>query len=210
MNAESAVAEYARVEKEKLADYESRIRSWPIDVSGARVLDLGAGPGHWGLLLDRMGVSALVSHDNSREFQQIAREMHARHGVAASYVLADLIDLGRYADRSFDLVLSRLAVYFASNEYRLADQIARIAAKWIYIEAPSWRWSWRRYRDWTIPIRLVTPVVGLATRKKLFPTNWSARWFWYARLRRHGFMPIWEQHGEGRQAWRTLFERVSH
>jgi len=207
--AKSSNRHYAQIELGKLSEYEKRILSWPIDVRGSRILDLGAGPGQWGLLLMQLGAAALTWHDRSADFEDFARELYKSRGVSAAFVRADIMDIGRYENDSFDLVFSRGALHYSHNEWQLLRDVSRIARKWIYIEAPSWRWSWRGPEGltWKTPLFALSGMAAMVTRRKLQPTRWQSRRFVCWRLRREGFVPVWERYGPARQSWWTLFER---
>lgn len=73
---------------------------------GARVLDLGGGPGRWTIWLARRGHRVVLA-DLSPGLLEIARRELAEAGVEAEAVLeVDARDLGRFAAGEFDAVLA--------------------------------------------------------------------------------------------------------
>jgi SAM-dependent methyltransferase len=73
---------------------------------GARVLDLGGGPGKWTIWLARRGHQVVLA-DLSPRLLEIARRELAAAGVEAEAVLeVDARDLGRFADGEFDAMLA--------------------------------------------------------------------------------------------------------
>jgi SAM-dependent methyltransferase len=73
---------------------------------GARVLDLGGGPGRWTIWLARRG-HRVVLVDLSPRLLEIARRELAEAGVEPEAVLeGDARDLGGFADGEFDAVLA--------------------------------------------------------------------------------------------------------
>jgi len=73
---------------------------------GARVLDLGGGPGHWTAWLIERGHRVVLA-DLSPEMLAIARRELARRGLAAEAIEeVDARDLSRFPDGGFDVVLA--------------------------------------------------------------------------------------------------------
>ena len=78
---------------------------------GGRVLDVGGGPGQWTIWLLRRG-HRVVLGDLSPRMLEIARRELTAAGVAAEDVIElDARDLSRFADGSFDVVLSMGPLY---------------------------------------------------------------------------------------------------
>ena len=74
--------------------------------AGARVLDLGGGPGHWTAWLIERGHPVVLA-DLSPEMLAIARRELGRRGlVPEAIVEADARDLARFADGEFEVVLA--------------------------------------------------------------------------------------------------------
>jgi SAM-dependent methyltransferase len=74
--------------------------------AGARVLDLGGGPGKWTIWLLRRGHRVILG-DLSPRMLDLGRRELAAAGVEAEAVLeVDARDLSRFADGEFDVVLS--------------------------------------------------------------------------------------------------------
>jgi hypothetical protein len=123
------------------------------------------------------------------------------------YRRADLLDLEQYSDNSFDLVFARDSLRYSRDEQIVLDGIARISRRYVYVESAAWRWTWHGPEGlcWKTPFHLISPVVALATRRKLLPTRWQCRWFVQRRLGHFGFVPMWQGYGPHRQSWRLLF-----
>jgi S-adenosylmethionine-dependent methyltransferase len=88
-------------------------------VSPGRVLDLGGGPGRYAIELARRGHRVVLA-DLSPELLQIAREKIAAVPELAGRVEAidelDAVDLGRYADGTFDAVVAFGPLYHLTAE----------------------------------------------------------------------------------------------
>jgi SAM-dependent methyltransferase len=209
--AETYAANYSASEIAKLCEYRERVRTWPIDLRGSSVLDLGAGAGVWELVFAEAGASNLTWQDHSWHFERLARLLHQQHSLAVNYRNADLLDLDCYPDGSFDFVFARDSLRYSQNEWRVLDQISRIAHEYVYIESAAWRWSWRGPQGlgWKTAAHLLSPGLALVTRTKLLPTHWQCQWFVEWRLGHNLFRPIWRGHGPNRQSWRLLFRKQS-
>ncbi|HEX3759691.1 MAG TPA: methyltransferase domain-containing protein [Kofleriaceae bacterium] len=74
---------------------------------GARVLDLGGGPGRYAIELARRGHRVVLA-DLSPELLEVARRRVAETDLAGieSFDAVHAADLGRYADGSFDAVIA--------------------------------------------------------------------------------------------------------
>jgi ubiquinone/menaquinone biosynthesis C-methylase UbiE len=70
--------------------------------AGARVLDVGCGPGRHALALARRGID-VVGVDLSEDFVSLARESAAAEGLRTSFVVGDVRDLAY--DAEFDAVV---------------------------------------------------------------------------------------------------------
>ncbi len=104
------------------------------------VFDGGAGCGRFSILLAKQGCR--VTHfDISQPMIDKAKELAAREGVLdrITFVKGALEDLGDYADRSFDLVISFDAPisYTWPNQERVIGELVRIAKKRIIISVSS-------------------------------------------------------------------------
>jgi SAM-dependent methyltransferase len=84
--------------------------------AGARVLDLGGGPGRWTIWLLRRG-HRVVLGDLSSKMLEIARREIAAAGLEAENVLElDARDLAAFPDAAFDVVLSLGPFYHLVDE----------------------------------------------------------------------------------------------
>lgn len=97
---------------------------------GARVLDIGAGPGRYSLWLAERG-HRVTAADLSPALVAIAREKAAASGASAlidEIVVADARDLSRWADASFDAVLA-LGPFYHLPDQADRERAAREAAR---------------------------------------------------------------------------------
>lgn len=95
---------------------------------GARVLDLGGGPGRYTIALAERGYVPVLA-DASAAQLDVARTRLAEAGQTAEVVLADARDLGRWQDGSFDAVLAFGPFYHlidADDRRRAAGEIQRV------------------------------------------------------------------------------------
>ena len=104
------------------------------------VFDGGAGSGRFSILLAKRGCR--VTHfDISQPMIDKAREIAEKEGVLEriTFVKGALEDLSRYADRSFDLVISFDAPisYTYPNQERVIGELVRIARKRILFSVSS-------------------------------------------------------------------------
>ena len=104
------------------------------------VFDGGAGSGRFSILLAKRGCR--VTHfDISQPMIDKAREIAEKEGVLEriTFVKGALEDLSRYADRSFDLVISFDAPisYTYPNQERVIVELVRIARKRILFSVSS-------------------------------------------------------------------------
>ncbi|HEY8760980.1 MAG TPA: class I SAM-dependent methyltransferase [Candidatus Dormibacteraeota bacterium] len=96
---------------------------------GARVLDLGGGPGRWTIWLANRGHRVVLA-DLSPGLLEIARRELAAAGVEAEAVLeVDARDLGRFAAGEFDAVLALGPFYHlvaAADREQAAREVRRV------------------------------------------------------------------------------------
>ena len=94
------------------------------------VFDGGAGSGRFSILLAKMGCR-VTHYDISQSMIDKAKELAEKAGVTEriTFVKGALEDLGHYADRSFDLVISFDAPisYTYPNQERVISELVRIA-----------------------------------------------------------------------------------
>lgn len=97
---------------------------------GARVLDLGGGPGRYSIWLAGLGYRVTLA-DLSPDLLEIAREKAREAEVELdSFVQTNAIDLKELADDSFDAVLSMGPMYHLLDEgdrHSSASQLHRVA-----------------------------------------------------------------------------------
>jgi len=97
--------------------------------AGARVLDLGGGPGRWTIWLARRGHRVVLA-DLSPGLLEIARRELAEAGVEAEAILeVDARDLGRFSAGEFDAVLALGPFYHlvaAADRERAAREAHRV------------------------------------------------------------------------------------
>ena len=104
------------------------------------VFDGGAGSGRFSILLAQQGCR--VTHfDISRPMIEKAKELARKAGVEAriTFVQGALEDLGAYADRSFDLVISIDAPisYTYPHQEQVVGELVRIAKKRVLFSVAS-------------------------------------------------------------------------
>ncbi len=207
--------EYARwYASEELAHmeegtYHDRLRSWGVDLSGMDVLDLGAGPGIWGLVLRDFGIRSLTWHDRSEVFRTLAGEIHReREFSAVDYRVEDLMTV-KYPPNSFDLVVCRLSLYYARNEWRLLRDLLPIVRPggYLYIESPKLGRVLQDPLSFRSPVHIASPFMALATRRKLAPTRFQIEGFVDWRLNHLGFRRCWRDPSAGKKAFRSLWQR---
>jgi SAM-dependent methyltransferase len=165
----------------------TEVARYPFPVMGARVLDLGAGPGAMTAVLLRAGAAHVTWQDVDPRFAAAARDRLAGAGDVR-FEVRDLLDLP-YGAGEFDAVVLRSALHWARDE---ALVLARVAALLrpgghLALHAPSWRRAvaaplpaWRRVAH------LVSPPVAAVLRRKPVTTLWVLRSLTLRRLRRAG------------------------
>jgi SAM-dependent methyltransferase len=87
--------------------------------AGARVLDVGGGPGKWTIWLLRRGHRVVLGDLSPRMLQIARRELEAAGEVAEQVVELDARDLSRFAPAEFDMVL------LLGPLYHLVDAVDR-------------------------------------------------------------------------------------
>jgi SAM-dependent methyltransferase len=97
---------------------------------GARILDLGGGPGRYAIELAKRGHRVVLA-DLSPELLEVARRRVAESDVSGveSFDVVSAMDLGRYADGSFDAVIAFGPFYHLVAEHerrRAAAEIRRV------------------------------------------------------------------------------------
>jgi ubiquinone/menaquinone biosynthesis C-methylase UbiE len=90
---------------------------------GMRVLDAGCGTGNFSLKLARMGCS-VTGADISENMLAVARKKAAAEGLAAEFVIMDVLDL-EYPDESFDAAVSMAAFEFIPDREKALGEMLR-------------------------------------------------------------------------------------
>jgi SAM-dependent methyltransferase len=89
-------------------------RSWLPELRGQEVLCLASGGGQQGPILAATGARVTVL-DNSPKQLDRDRQVAAREGLTLATVEGDMVDLGRFADGSFDLVVHPVSNVFVPD-----------------------------------------------------------------------------------------------
>lgn len=100
------------------AEQRAMLARWP-DVRGSRALDLACGTGRYAQLLEERGAELVVATDLSPGMLE--------HSDVQRRVRADMMQLP-FADASFDVVVSGLAVGHAPHLERWMREVARVLA----------------------------------------------------------------------------------
>lgn len=152
-----------------------------------RVLDLAAGPGVLTSVLLAAGAASVVWHDVNPQFLEVARRQVKDPEV--EFELRDMLDLP-YPPASFDAVVLREALYWASDEAQLIARLGELVRPggWVVIRAFNWRRSIEMVRPWwKAAAHLVTPVIARVLGSKRLPTLWVFERATRARLERAEF-----------------------
>ena len=104
---------------------------------GERILDLATGTGWTSRLLATCGAK-VTGVDIGADLIEAAKMNGHSHGLAIDYELGDAEQL-RFADGSFDAVVSTFGVMFASRPDVVASEIARVCRKGGRMALATWR-----------------------------------------------------------------------
>jgi SAM-dependent methyltransferase len=96
-------------------------------LEGKRVLDLGAGPGHFSVAFARCGAQ-VTWHDLSRRYLDFSREKARQAGVTLRFSLGYLEEAGKFLAEPFDLVFCRICWRYCENDRRFARLVYGLAA----------------------------------------------------------------------------------
>ncbi len=104
-------------------------RIWGRTLEGARVLEIGGGPGNMAHELLKRGVASLTGLDISEAMLERTRSRLSTAGLEAKFkaVPGDASTLP-FLERSFDLVFSRGSIQFWPDISRALQEIARVLA----------------------------------------------------------------------------------
>lgn len=121
---EYAIAEYFL---SRTKDYSAKLSRIPFEVSGARVLDLAAGPGTWTKIFAEAGAERAVWTDRSEQFLSIARKYLRGHPQECriAFVVSDMTAIP-FGDETFDLVYCRLSLHHSEDEAKTLGEVARV------------------------------------------------------------------------------------
>jgi SAM-dependent methyltransferase len=92
-----------------------RVEGWLGGLAGKRVLDLGAGPGHYAVALARRGAD-VTWHDISRTYETISRQRSAEAGVSLRFSLGYLEDAVKFVPEPFDLVWNSICWNYCMDD----------------------------------------------------------------------------------------------
>ncbi len=95
------------------------------DVEGKRVLDAGCGEGRFARMLAECGAK-VTAFDFSPKMIEIAGRIEADQKLGIEYLVADMTDLSRFADESFDLVVAYLSIIDVRDHERALAEISRV------------------------------------------------------------------------------------
>jgi 2-polyprenyl-3-methyl-5-hydroxy-6-metoxy-1,4-benzoquinol methylase len=100
--------DYANTEWKKVNNaLLDQLEEWTGGLAGKRVIDLGAGPGHYSIALASRG--AIVTwYDVSAHYRAIAEEMAIEYGAKISFSLGYLDEARAQFAEPFDLVFNRI------------------------------------------------------------------------------------------------------
>lgn len=104
---------------------------------GERILDLATGTGWTSRLLAARGAQ-VVGVDIAADLLDAARMIGQSSGLVIDYEVGDAERL-RFADASFDAVVSTFGVMFASNPEAAAEEVARVCRKGGRIAFATWK-----------------------------------------------------------------------
>jgi 2-polyprenyl-3-methyl-5-hydroxy-6-metoxy-1,4-benzoquinol methylase len=128
-----------------VAELEQRLG----DLQNKRVVDLGAGPGHFSVAFALRG-ARVTWHDLSANYQRLAQHRAEQAGVTLTYSLGYLESACRWRAQPFDLVFNRLCWCYCMNDLSFARLIYKLlkpgAAAYIDSNTPAF--DRERERRW--------------------------------------------------------------
>jgi 2-polyprenyl-3-methyl-5-hydroxy-6-metoxy-1,4-benzoquinol methylase len=105
---DSYAQQYAQQELGKVSlELLDKLDVWVGGLEGKRVIDLGAGPGHYSVALASRG--AIVTwYDVSARYKALAEQLAEAHGVKLAFAIGYLDEAGSRISDRFDLVFNRI------------------------------------------------------------------------------------------------------
>lgn len=91
---------------------------------GARILDVGCGPGHLALLLARGGCQ-VTGVDRGRRLLLLAHRQAVREGLSVTFVRASA-DMLPFSDGTFDCTIATTVIYFVARPERCLQEMTRV------------------------------------------------------------------------------------
>jgi SAM-dependent methyltransferase len=95
------------------------------DISGKRVLDAGCGEGRFARMLSERGAK-VTAIDFSPRMIEIATGIEKKSPLGIDYMVADMTDLSRFTDSSFDNAVAYLSIIDVPDYERALTEIARV------------------------------------------------------------------------------------
>jgi len=133
--------------KRRFLDPHDRLAGLPI--AGTRVLALAGGGGWHPILFAELGAESTVVDISARQLKTV-RELAVARGVKVRAVQADMRDLSRFADRSFDVVWHNHSIVFVPDADRVIAEVGRVLAPGgVYIASTMHPVTLRLYGNWT-------------------------------------------------------------
>lgn len=103
----------------------SEIEEWAGGLAGKRVIDLGAGPGHYSAAFARRGAD-VTWHDVSRRYLNLASARTTAAGLKVHYSLGYLESAARFEAEPFDLLFNRGCWNYSMSDSRFARLLYRL------------------------------------------------------------------------------------
>lgn len=102
-----------------------QIGNWMGGLEGKRVLDLGAGPGHYSVGFAQKGAQ-VTWHDISHKYRSIAQQYAEKFAVNIDFSLGYLEDSRKFIDTPFDLVFVRGCWFCCMNDRDFAKLVYKL------------------------------------------------------------------------------------